>query len=98
VRLRAYVLVVGLSGLAMLRSVHAADTPVDDGLLEFLGSVDSDDKNWRQYLAATETDPAAKRAAPAKPAAPAPPAAPPPSATPAPGSTARPGVPAVSPP
>ena len=58
----------------MLRSVHAADTPVDDGLLEFLGSVDSDDKNWREYLAASGTDPAAKRAgtAPANPGAPGP--------------------------
>ena len=85
----------------MLRSVHAADAPVDDGLLEFLGSVDSDDKNWREYLAATDTDPAAKRAAPApaKPAAPAPPpAAAPPSAAPAPGSPPRPGLPAISPP
>jgi len=81
----------------MLRSVHAADTPVDDGLLEFLGSVDSDDKNWREYLAATGTDPAARRVgtAPANPGAPEPPASAPPSATPAPGNAPRPTAPPV---
>jgi hypothetical protein len=64
------------------RPGHAArracgEMPVDDGLLEFLGSVDSDDKNWREYLADTGTDPAARRAstAPGNPGAPAPPAA-----------------------
>jgi hypothetical protein len=100
VRLRAYALVVGLSGLVMLRSVHAAEMPVDDGLLEFLGSVDSDDKNWREYLAATATDPAAKRTgtAPANPGASVPPASAPPSAAPPPGSAPRPGAPAVPPP
>jgi hypothetical protein len=82
----------------MLRSVHAADMPVDDGLLEFLGSVDSDDKNWREYLAAAGTDPVARRAgtAPSNPGAPAPPAAPPPpSAAPTPGATPKPGAPSV---
>lgn len=29
---------------------HAADS-ADPGLLEFLGSVDSPDENWREYLA-----------------------------------------------
>jgi len=84
----------------MLRPVHAAEMPVDDGLLEFLGSVDSDDKNWRQYLAASDTDPLARRAgtAPANPGAPAPPAAAPPSASPAPGSSPRPGTPTAPPP
>jgi hypothetical protein len=85
----------------MLRFVHAAEMPVDDGLLEFLGSVDSDDKNWREYLAATGTDPAARRAstAPGNPGAPAPPASsPPPSAAPAPGGTPAPGTQAVPPP
>jgi hypothetical protein len=74
----------------MLRSVHAADMPVDDGLLEFLGSVDSDDKNWREYLAAT--DPPARRAgtAPSNPNPPVPPAAPPPSAAPTPGAPSGP--------
>ena len=40
----------------MLRSVHAAEMPVDEGLLEFLGSVDSDDKNWHDYLAGSGLD------------------------------------------
>ncbi|HEY4974861.1 MAG TPA: hypothetical protein VII41_14710, partial [Steroidobacteraceae bacterium] len=51
----------------------AADAPVDDGLLEFLGSVDSDDKDWHDYLAGTDIDQVARRAgntAPPKPAAP----------------------------
>jgi hypothetical protein len=80
----------------MLRSMHAAEMPVDDGLLEFLGSVDSDDKNWRDYLAATGTDPVARRAgtAPSNPGAPAPPASSPPSAPP-PAGTPRPGTPPV---
>jgi hypothetical protein len=96
VRLRACALVVGLSGLIMLRPVHAAEMPVDDGLLEFLGSVDSDDQNWRDYLAASATDPAARRVgtSPANPGAPGPPASAPPSAAPPPGGSPRPGAPA----
>ena len=84
----------------MLRCVHAADMPVDDGLLEFLGSVDSDDKNWREYLAASGSDPAARRAgtAPANPGTPGPPAAAPPNASPAPGGSPRPANPAGPPP
>jgi hypothetical protein len=31
---------------------RAANPPVDAGLLEFLGSVDSDDEDWHKYLAA----------------------------------------------
>jgi hypothetical protein len=31
---------------------RAANPPVDAGLLEFLGSVDSDDEDWHEYLAA----------------------------------------------
>jgi hypothetical protein len=34
-----------------LRPVYAADPPVDAGLLEFLGSVDSEDADWNQYRA-----------------------------------------------
>jgi hypothetical protein len=84
----------------MLRIGHAAEMPVDDGLLEFLGSVDSDDKNWREYLAASDSDPVARRAgtAPANPGAPAPPAAAPPSTSPAPGSPPRPVTPTAPPP
>lgn len=42
-------------------AVHAADAP-DDGLLEFLGSVDSEDKDWHDYLARTDIDKVARRA------------------------------------
>ena len=45
-------------------------SPVDDGLLEFLGSVDSEDKDWHDYLAGTDIDQVARRAtAPGKPGA-----------------------------
>ena len=79
----------------MLRLVHAAEMPVDEGLLEFLGSVDSDDKNWHDYLAGSGLDQVATHPVrpasgnvPANPGAPAPPAtapapaAPPPTAPP----------------
>jgi hypothetical protein len=45
--------------------------PADADLIEFLGSVDSDDEGWKQYLARTGTRPAKK-----------PPAAPPSSSAP----------------
>lgn len=35
------------------QAAQAASPPVDAGLLEFLGSVDSDDADWHQYLAAS---------------------------------------------
>ena len=74
-RLRVYALIVGCAGLGLLRSACAADAPVDDGLLEFLGSVDSEDKAWQEYLAGTDIDQVARRAGnlpPSKPPAPAP--------------------------
>jgi hypothetical protein len=73
VRLGACALVIGVSSLGLLGVVHPADSTVDDGLLEFLGSVDSDDKNWHHYLADTDIDQVARRArnpAPSRPAAP----------------------------
>jgi hypothetical protein len=82
----------------MLRSVHAAEMPVDEGLLEFLGSVDSDDKNWHDYLAGSGLDQVAAHpgrpgsanvpvnpgatAPPPPPASPPLPSTPPPSAPP----------------
>ena len=63
-------LVVGLSGLGLLCSAHAADGPVDDGLLEFLGSVDSEDKGWHDYLAGTDIEQVARRAGHASPSEP----------------------------
>ena len=73
VRFRAYALLVGCSSLGLLRPVPAADGPIDDGLLEFLGSVDSEDRNWHDYLAGTDIDPVARRAGnepPSRPPAP----------------------------
>ena len=59
----------------LLRAAQPAKTvePADADLIEFLGSVDSDDAAWKQYLARTDTR---------KPAAKKPPAAPPPSSAP----------------
>ncbi len=56
-RFRALVLAVSLAGALPLcrwlwQPAQAANPPVDAGLLEFLGSVDSDDEDWHQYLAA----------------------------------------------
>jgi hypothetical protein len=89
VRLSVYAFIVLCGSLGLLRIVAAADAPVDDGLLEFLGSVDSDDKDWHDYLAGTDIDQVARRAGnqpPPKPAAPpaavdTPPAADPPAAS-----------------
>jgi hypothetical protein len=76
VKFRVGALIVGCCSLGLLRAVAAADPPVDDGLLEFLGSVDSDDKDWRDYLAGSDADPVARRVGsappPSKPAVPAP--------------------------
>jgi hypothetical protein len=42
--------------------------PADDDLIEFLGSVDSDDEGWKQYLRSTGMQrPAAKKPAPPPP-------------------------------
>jgi hypothetical protein len=68
VKFRVGALIAGCCSLGLLRAVAAADPPVDDGLLEFLGSVDSDDKDWRDYLASGETDPVARRVGTAPPA------------------------------
>lgn len=78
-RARFCALALGLSSLASLQPLWAADKPVDDGLLEFLGSVDSDDKNWHEYLARTDIDKVARRAADAHgvPRANSPPSSPP---------------------
>jgi hypothetical protein len=59
-----------LSALGVLRTAHAADAPLDDGLLEFLGSVDSEDKDWHDYLAGTDIEQVARRAGHAPPPAP----------------------------
>jgi len=47
--------------------------PADEDLIEFLGSVDSDDEGWKQYLARKDTQrPAAKQPPPPPPASSAP--------------------------
>jgi hypothetical protein len=60
--------------------LRAAEPATDAGLLEFLGSVDSSDAGWQEFLAAHAAAGSAKDAgaAPAKPAG----SAPAPSATP----------------
>ncbi|HTY94303.1 MAG TPA: hypothetical protein VMC02_10470 [Steroidobacteraceae bacterium] len=57
-----------------LAAVRAAEPPAkavepaDENLIEFLGSVDSDDEGWRQYLARTGAQrPAAKKPPPPPP-------------------------------
>jgi hypothetical protein len=59
--------------------LHAAEPPAktvepaDEDLIEFLGSVDSDDESWKQYLARKDTQrPAAKTPPPSPPASSAP--------------------------
>lgn len=62
VRRSVWLLAALLSGGgAVLTASRAADAP-DDGLLEFLGSVDTEDKNWNDYLARTDIDKIARRA------------------------------------
>jgi len=100
VRIRAGSLAF-LGGLAMLSRLHAGNAPVDEGLLEFLGSVDSEDKGWHEYLASTDIDKVARRTAGARvnPVASAPPP-PRPVATSSPAAAAVPAAqaPAAQPP
>jgi hypothetical protein len=53
---------VGLIGAGALLAapIQAADEPVDAELLEFLGTVDSSEADWGEYLAATDVDAVAK--------------------------------------
>jgi len=75
-----------LIGITVTSASRATESP-DDGFLEFLGSVDSEDKDWHDYLARTDIDKVARRAVPGNNAsAPvtAPAANPPPATHPAP--------------
>ncbi len=45
-----------LCGVLFAASLRAADEPVDPDFLEFLGSVDSNDVGWHDYLATTDVD------------------------------------------
>src|ERR1700722_20190300 len=58
-----------LIGIAVSSAPRATESP-DDGFLEFLGSVDSEDKDWHDYLARTDIDKVARRAAPGNNGAP----------------------------
>jgi hypothetical protein len=62
--------------LVVLSATPAAEGPVDPALLEYLGSVDSEDKNWHDYLAHTDIDQVARRAR--RPSVAVPPPSPPP--------------------
>jgi hypothetical protein len=68
--------------------VWAAKPPPGADLLEFLGSVDSDDGSWSQYLGSTDLDQVVKPGAPKSPGK----AAKPPAPTPAPPSPRAPGT------
>jgi len=46
-----------------LAPLRAGDTAADADLLEYLGSVDSSEASWHDYLAATDVDKLAKPAA-----------------------------------
>ena len=50
--------VIGLICGALLAgaAARAADDPVDPDFLEFLGTVDSNEAGWHDYLAATDVD------------------------------------------
>jgi hypothetical protein len=65
----------------VLTPLHAADKAADADLLEYLGSVDSNEAGWHDYLASTDVDKLVKPAAARQPppaAQPAAPASPPP--------------------
>ncbi len=78
-----------LGTAAVLASARAAEPKVDGDLLEFLGSVDSEDKDWHEYLARTDIEKVAQRAARA------PPASPPASSPKDPAAATRPGAPSA---
>jgi hypothetical protein len=56
---------------AVLAAARSAEPKIDGDLLEFLGSVDTEDKDWHDYLARTDIDKVAQRAARAPPISPA---------------------------
>jgi hypothetical protein len=61
VRRGTWLLGILLFGFSAWTASRAAEAP-DDGLLEFLGSVDAEGKDWRDYLARTDIDRVARRA------------------------------------
>jgi hypothetical protein len=72
VRAWAYLgLLLGLSTTVLLRAAEPPAKvvePADEDLIEFLGSVDSDDEGWKLYLALSGAQaPAAKKPPPPPP-------------------------------
>ena len=63
-----------LCGVFFAASLPAAEEPVDPDFLEFLGTVDSSDIGWHDYLASTDAEEGEKAGAAngADPNAPAP--------------------------
>jgi hypothetical protein len=59
--MRRTLLVCALAGFGAA-GTRAAQPPVDAELLEFLGSIDSDDESWQEYLEHKPVKPADKKA------------------------------------
>lgn len=59
--MRRALLLCALAGFGV--GTRAAQPPVDAELLEFLGSIDSDDDSWQEYLEKKPVKPAARQAA-----------------------------------
>ena len=77
-----YLLGLVCAGTVMAPPLSAAENAVDAEFLEYLGTVDSNEAGWHEYLATTDVDKVGKRATtpasnppttapPSKPAAPA---------------------------
>jgi hypothetical protein len=70
---RAWICLGLLLGLAAPLLLRAAEPPpktvepADEDLIEFLGSVDSDDEGWKQYLARKDPQTPAKEPPPPPP-------------------------------
>ena len=74
---RLTILAVAAALAAVPPLARAADPPIDADFLEFLGSVDSDDPQWNEYVASEDMDEALDRTTgpqQRRPAADAPPA------------------------
>ena len=78
---------------AVLAAASSAEPKVDGDLLEFLGSVDTEDKDWHDYLARTDIDKVAQRPARAPPVSPAAPSPKDPAGGPQPGTPPPPAAP-----
>lgn len=89
-----WLLLSALSGPMAASMAWAAKPPPGADLLEFLGSVDSDDGSWSQYLGSTDLDQVVKPGTPKSPGKAATPVGVPAAKAPAP----RPAPPSLRPP